>query len=162
MFKTLLFLLLTFVAQPFLLAQNQEKELGDTIQFIIDEIKSLTDVRFDQDAVKLNFDNCNLEIHQTPIGESDRWNVYSFWLPHLDEKKMQLQGQDDGSWQLILASASSKIQREREKEIQYDKDTGSGYTTQVVVYSSEKQPLIEIGQAIYYAILECKGLDRFR
>lgn len=136
------------------IAQVDERELRDTVQFITQEVERLNTLRFNQKIVKLNFDDCNLEIHKIPIENPDKWIVYSFWLPKLNEAKMQLLQKPEGEWHLVLRCDDS--------DIQFDTDTGSGWISEVSILSTEKEPLISIGQALYYATRQCKGLDRFK
>ena len=142
---------------PFLIsvhAQVNEKVLADTVQFILQSSERLQCAGYEQQMLRLNFDDCNFEIHHTEKENPDRWNIYSFWLPHLDETKMRLVLQENNEWALILSAPQS--------EMQYDRNDGSGYTSQALLYADKKEPLVAIGQALFFATQQCKGLDRFK
>ncbi len=151
-----------FICPIVLSAQVSERKLSDTIQYLIAEITSLENEAYQQELFVLNFDPCNLEIHLTPRNNPDKWNIYSFWLPNLDENQMQLLPQKNGEWTLILKSMSLELLEDKRKEIQFSKDDDSGFTDTVMIYGADKDSLISIGKAMYFSIQQCKGLDRFK
>ncbi len=150
--KTLLTIVGFFLISG-LSAQVSEKVLADTISFITNEIKALESMNYDQNAYRLNFEDCNLEYERKFKGEQDKWLIYDFWLADLDEEKMSLDF-DEGGWKMTLVSPGKKIE--------FDSSEGSGWVTEMHIYSADQAPIIAVGKALYYAIKSCKGLDRFK
>ncbi len=150
--KTVLFILLGFFAF-YSYGQVNEKVLADTINFISKEIKALESLNYKQNAYRLNFEDCNLEYERTFLGEEGKWLIYDFWLPDIDEDKMKLDFAE-GGWRITLVSPN--------KRIEYDADYGSGYVSEMHIYGKDQEPLVAIGNALYFAIRSCKGLDRFK
>lgn len=139
-----------------LLGQVDEVVLADTVRFISTVVSDLKSERMTQEAVRLNFDDCNIEYSR--FFADNNWEIHEFWLVDLDEKKMQLVFDDKAnSWllRLVCENGDSKMQV-----------TGSRFSpemrTKTQLYSSEKEPLISIGNALFHAISNCKGLDRFK
>ena len=48
------------------------------------------------------------------------------------------------------------------KTIQYSSSIPTGNVNKLNLYSDDKEPLIAIGKALYFAIKNCRGLDRFK
>lgn len=138
----------------FAIGQSLEKQLFDTVDFATIRIQSLENGSFSYNSFRLNYDDCNLEIHQEPKGDSTKWDVFAFWLVDLDERKMRLIEQPEGEWSLILDTISG------EWKIKYDSERNSGRRNSIILFSKEKEPLIEIGQAMYFAIKACKSMNR--
>ncbi len=134
-------------------AQVNEKVLADTVQFITIKVDALESLNYDQNIYRLNYDDCNLEYKKSFKGEEDKWLIYDFWLVDIDEDKMSLEF-DEGGWKMILAANGKKIE--------YDSNVGSGWVSEIHIFSADQAPLIEIGRALYFAIKSCKGLDRFK
>ncbi|WP_436517677.1 hypothetical protein [Ekhidna sp. To15] len=142
------------LASSSLSAQVDEKVLADTIAFVASSISQLQHEDLKFKCYRLNYDDCNLECEESDTEKGGSWMISSFFLPDIDEDKMKLIQQENGDWTLILVSGSMKIK--------YDKEDGSGLKTNLVLYSKEKEPLLAIGKALYFAIKSCKGLDRFK
>lgn len=134
-------------------AQVNEKVLADTIVFITESVKALESFNYDQNIYRLNFEDCNLEYERSFKGEEDKWLIYDFWLADIDEEKMSLEF-DEGGWRMTLVTNGDKIE--------YDSNHGSGWVSEVHLYSADQAPLLTIGRALYFAIKSCKGLDRFK
>ncbi|MEM9339338.1 MAG: hypothetical protein AAGA66_11465 [Bacteroidota bacterium] len=135
-------------------AQVNEMKLADTVKFINQEISGLQSLNYNQESTRLNFDDCNIEYYRTMKNDTNHWEIYSYWLPDLDEHKMKVEF-SEGSWILKLTTLS-------DRKIKFDTTHGSGKVSTFSFFSEEKAPLIEIGQALFYAIRNCKRLDRFQ
>ena len=151
--RKLVITLMTFFVISSLSAQVNEKVLADTVNFITDGIKILESLNYNQSAYRLNFEDCNLEYERTFKGEQDRYIIYDIWLADLDEEKMSLDF-DEGGWKMTVVSKGDKIE--------YNSSQGSGWVSEVHIYSEDQAPLIAIGRALYFATKSCKELDRFR
>lgn len=140
---------------PFFLAKAQvdEKVLADTVEFITGKVKGLESLNYGQNIYRLNFEDCNLEYERSFKSEEGKWLIYDFWLADIDEEKMSLDW-DEGGWKLTIVTIGDKIE--------FDSNSGSGWVSEMHMYSGDQAPLIEIGRALYYAIKSCKGLDRFK
>lgn len=136
------------------IGQNPEKQLMDTIDFVTQEIQILTNSSYDYKAYRLNYDNCNLEIKQTPKGDSTKWDLFAFWFVDIDETKMKVLEQPNGEWGLILNTISE------EWKIKYVSETDSGRRNFIIMLSDDREQLIALGQAIYFAIKKCKSMNR--
>ncbi|WP_421763266.1 hypothetical protein [Ekhidna sp.] len=134
--------------------QNLEKQLADTIDFATMQIQSLENESYNYNSFRLNYDDCNLEIHQAPKSDSTKWDVLAFWLVDLDETRMRLLEQSDGEWSLIVDTISEKW------KIKYDSETDSGRRNSIILFSNDRKELIELGQALYFAIKSCKAMGR--
>ena len=134
-------------------SQALEKQLTDTIDFISEKITSLETSGYSYELVRLNFDNCNLELHQEPKSDSTKYDFFAFWLMDLDESKMKILEQPSGDWGLILET------REQWK-IKYVSENDSGRKNHIVIFSDDRQSIIAIGQAIYFSIGKCRSMDR--
>jgi hypothetical protein len=134
-------------------AQVNEKVLADTINFITSEVKVLESMNYGQNLYRLNFEDCNLEYERKFKGEEGKWLIYDFWLTDLDEEKMSLHF-DEGGWKMTLVSPGKKIE--------FDSNDGSGWVSEMHIYSADQAPLIAVGRALYFAIKSCQGLDRFK
>ena len=110
-------------------------------------------MNYEQDTYRLNFEDCNLEYERKFKGKEDRWLIYDFWLADIDEEKMSLDFAE-GGWRIVLVSP--------DKKIEYDSSEGSGWVSEMHIYGTDQAPLIEIGRALYFAIKNCKKLDRFK
>lgn len=148
---------LTFIISLFIfssaLAQVNEKILADTVSFITSEIKTLECLNYGQDTYRLNYEDCNLEYERTFFSDEEKWLIYDFWLADIDEEQMSLEFAE-GGWRITLVSPNKKIE--------YDATEGSGWVSEMHIYSKDQAPLLAIGKALYYAIKKCKGLDRFK
>ncbi|SNT18976.1 hypothetical protein SAMN05421640_2749 [Ekhidna lutea] len=136
------------------LGQKTEKQLMDTIDFVTQEIQTLTNSDYAYKAYRLNYDNCNLEIEQAPQGDSTKWDLFAFWFVDIDETKMKVLEQPNGEWGLILNTISE------EWKIKYVSETDSGRRNFIIMLSDDREQLIALGQAIYFAIKKCKSMDR--
>ncbi|MEO9482287.1 MAG: hypothetical protein ABJG47_02530 [Ekhidna sp.] len=148
--KSLFGLILFSTSMSF--AQADEVVLADTVKFIVNEVKSLESLNYGQNIYRPNFEDCNLE-YERSFSDDTQWLVYDFWLSDLDESKMRLDSVE-GEWQLKLVSSRKKIE--------FDATRGSGWVSEMHFYSKEKEPILAIGKALYFAIKSCKGLDRFK
>ncbi|MEP5612494.1 MAG: hypothetical protein ABJP45_09610 [Cyclobacteriaceae bacterium] len=145
-------IILIWLSTKSLFGQVDEVVLADTVKFISAVVSELKSERMTQEAVRLNFDDCNLEYTQSHTNR--RVDFIEFWLADLDEEKMRLEFNEKASeWSLKL------VCKEEKRRIQA---TGSGMISKLYIYSSEKEPLISLGNALFYAIQNCKGLDRFK
>ena len=133
-------------------AQQKRTTLTDTIEYIIEKVHELSNQDKTYEMFRLNFDDCNLEIHQTFTADSSRWNIYSFWISDLDKNKLRLINQPHGGWALILNSYRSKIR--------YNTEESSGYRKSVVFLSEKRDLLLHLGEAIYFAASECQKQGR--
>jgi len=139
-----------------LFGQIDEVVLADTVSFVCAIASEMKNDQMEQEVVRLNFDDCNIEYSRSfAAGE---WEVHEFWLVDLDEKEMKLSFDDKAkSWVLSLVCKNG----DRKTQV-----TGSRFRPQmrskVHFYNYEKKPLISIGNALFYAIRSCKGLDRFK
>lgn len=134
-------------------AQMNEKVLADTISFITSEIKAFESLNYSQNAYRLNFEDCNLEVETKFNGVEDEWFIHDIWLSEIDEEKMSLEF-DEGGWKMTLVSPN--------KRIEFDSHNGSGWVSEIHIYNKDQAPLLAVGRALYYAIKSCKGLDRFK
>lgn len=134
--------------------QNLEKQLGDTIDFMVQEMQLLENGSFTYEAYRLNYDNCNLEIRQIAKEDSTKWDLFAFWLMDLDESKMKLLEQPNDEWSLVLNSKSEWW------KIKYVSETDSGRRNFIILFSKDRDQLIPLGQAIYFAIKSCKSMGR--
>ncbi|MEP1035302.1 hypothetical protein [Ekhidna sp.] len=134
-------------------AQVNEKVLTDTVEFITIKVKALESLNYGQNIYRLNYEDCNLEYERSFKSEEGKWLIYDFWLADIDEEKMSLEF-DEGGWKMTLVSTGDKIE--------FDSNNGSGWVSEVHMYSADQAPLVEIGRALYYAIKSCKGFDRFK
>ena len=151
--KRIFITLIGFFIISNLSAQVNEKVLADTVKFITNEITALESLNYGQKATRLNFEDCNLEYERSFKEDEDKWLIYDIWLADLDEDKMRLDF-DEGGWKLTLVSKGDKIE--------FDSSEGSGWVSEIHMYSGDQAPLIAIGKALYFAIKSCKGLDRFQ
>lgn len=143
-------LLLSFLQTK---AQVNEEVLADTIAFITAKVKELESFNYNQIMRRLNFEDCNLQYERAFKDDEDKWLIYDIWLADIDEEKMSM-GFDEGGWKMILVSNGEKIE--------YDSNNGSGWVSEVHIYSADQAPLLEVGRALYYAIKTCKKLNRFK
>ncbi|WP_424962128.1 hypothetical protein [Ekhidna sp.] len=136
--------------------QSSGKALPDTVSAIVSRINSLESWLRDQEAFRLNFENCNLEIHQTNL-QSQGYSIYSFWLIDLDEQKIRLEYIDQfGTWVLKLET------KNRLKTIQYSSSIPMGNVNKLHLYSDEKEPLIAIGKSLFLQLRIAKALSDSR
>ncbi len=133
-------------------AQQEQSSLTDTVEYIIEIVNEINSQKETYEIFRLNFDDCNLEIHQTFKTDSSRWNIHSFWLSDLNKDKLRLINQPHGEWSLILNSYSNKIR--------YDTEKSSGYRKSVVLFGESRDSLMHLGKAIYFAITMCQEQDR--
>ncbi|MEQ6167000.1 hypothetical protein AAOE16_07390 [Ekhidna sp. MALMAid0563] len=149
LFVSIIFISLSLVTT----AQNLEKQLMDTIDFVFEKIASLENSEYDYELVRLNFDNCNLELHQVPKSDSTKYDFFALWLMDLDESKMKILEQPSGEWGLILETSE-------QWKIKYVSEKDSGRKNHIVLFSYDKQLIVDIGQAIYYSIRLCREMGR--
>ena len=134
-------------------SQVNEKVLADTVKFLTDEISALESLNYEQKMYRLNFEDCNLEYERKFLGEEGKWLIYDFWLADIDEEKMSLDFAE-GGWRITLVSPGKKIE--------FDSNDGSGWVSEIHIYGKDQAPLLAIGKALYFAIKNCKRLDRFK
>lgn len=135
---------------------KEEKPIADTVLFITTKINELTSTKYKYEAYKLNFDDCNLEIVQKWV-DKETWSMYEFMLPDIDEKVMRLEYVKHlESWKLRLSAIDDK------EVIQVGASFGTGYVSSFELSCDEKEPLVEIGQALFFAIKTSRSLDRFK
>lgn len=137
----------------FIYAQPSERNLNDTVTFIVNEIIKLENSSYTYKSYRLDFDDCNLEIEAVNKSDSTKWNMYALWLMDLDESKMRVLPQPDSSWGLILETRDPW-------KIKFVSQKDSGRKNHVVLFNDDRQELIAIGQAIYYGIKSCREIGR--
>ena len=135
-------------------AQNLEKQLTDTVDFITQEIELLDNETYNYKAYRLSYANCNLEIQLSPKADSTKWDLLAFWFVDLDESTMKLLEQPNGEWGLVLNTSLA------DSKIKCVSETNSGRRYFIILLSADREQLIALGQAIYFAIKNCKGMNR--
>ncbi len=149
-----IFIIVLFMTLPqFIFAQVSERQLMDTISFLLSNITEVQSNSYTYEAFRLNMDDCNLEIQESNKADTTKWNIHSFWLPDLDESKIRILEQPDGEWGLIFESSEAW-------KIKHVSAATSGRKSLMVIFREEKQLLIDVGQALFFAIKRCKSQGR--
>lgn len=156
--KFSLFVLIALLSVCQTTAQVDEGVLADTVIFITTSINELKSTRVNQEIYRLNFDDCNLELTvRGKDADNASWNIESFWLPDIDENQMRLAYLNETEeWAIRLVCTDNS------EKIKSSSNSFTGTKFELHIRSAKKEPLISIGQGLYFAIQNCKGLDRFK
>lgn len=151
--KTLLILALVLLSYG-TFSQNNEAQLTDTVKYLNQKISELEYEGYTVESYRLNFDDCNIECKFNSI-EGDQWRIIEFWLLDIDESRLRWEAKDD-KWVLRIFS------KDDAKSFQMDKTDGYEEVSELTFESDNKEKILEIGRVLFYAIKQCKGLDRFK
>lgn len=146
----LVFALLTLGA----FGQTNETQLADTVKYLNQKISELEYEGYTVESYRLNFDDCNIECKFNSTG-GDQWRIIEFWLPDIDESRLRWEAKED-RWVLRIFS------KDEAKSFQMDKTDGYEEVSEFTFESDSNEKILDIGSVLFYAIRQCKGLDRFK